>query len=135
MIAIMLAASLMTQAAQVILPGQADLQIIAGSTATVCPDLSAFGAEFEARGPRQCVETTAEDVDRVALNYIAALRRDGWRMTGGGGPQHWIERPTSSDQCDHLDLTGLPGEILGRPADRAVLIFEYRSTRCMPVRQ
>lgn len=130
-----IAAALAVQTVDVILPGQADLAFASGSSPTPCPDLSAFGSEFEARGPRQCVETAFEDLDRVARSYIAALRRDGWRMAGGGGPQYWIQRTAPSGDCEQIDLTGLPGELLGRPADLAVLMFEHKtSVRCLDSR-
>ena len=127
-----IAAAVAVQAAGVILPGHADLALVDGSTPTACPDMSAFGAEFQPRGQRECVETGYDDIDRVAESYIAALRRDGWRLAGGAGPQYWIQRATPSGECEQIDLTGLPGEMLGRPAERALLIFEHRApARCL----
>lgn len=127
-----MAAAVAVQAVGMILPGQADLAPVDGSVPTPCPDPSAFGGDFAPRGPRQCVETGYDDIDRVAERYIAALRGKGWRMAGGAGPQYWIQRPIPSGECEQIDLTGLPGEMLGRPAERALLIFEYRTpVRCL----
>lgn len=125
-------AAVAVQAASVILPGQADLALVDGSSPTACPDLSAFGPDAAPRGPRQCVETGYDDVDRVAERYIGALRGKGWRLAGGAGPQYWIQRTATSGECEQIDLTALPGEMLDRPADRAVLIFEHRTpVRCL----
>jgi len=121
-----------TNGEPVILPGILDLEVAASSQLTTCPDLSAYGQEFEARGPRACVETAIDSIDSLMATYVRSLRLKGWAMVGGAGPQFWIERSTDADRCERVDLTGLPGELVGRAEDRAILMFEHDADQsCM----
>lgn len=125
-----------TDGEPVILPGILNLEVAVDSKPTTCPDLSAYGKEFEARGPRACVETAAEDIDGLVTTYSEALRSEGWSMVGGAGPQVWLERPTGSDRCEKVDLTGLPGNLVGLAESRALLMFEHNPDQsCMKSRR
>lgn len=119
------AATAQTAQEPVILPGLLNLEVVVGAVSTECPDLSVHGLDFEARGPRACVESAIGDINRLADTYMEALWLEGWAMVGGAGPQFWIERATDAEKCERVDLTALPGELVGLEEDRAILMFEH----------
>ena len=95
-----------------LLPGYADLPVIAGDPA--CGPLAAEdGTETD------CVAVPLETINEVFNAYAGLLQRSGWRFTGGAAVVFYFQRDRPGGGCEGIDLAAMADfEMLERPGAR-----------------
>jgi len=115
-----------TGATDVILPGVADLPVIAGQKAGgPCAFLK---ADFKRTATQDCVAMRGKDVDPGMQAYTRALIAKGWTFAGGAAIQFWFERKRPEGDCERINMSGVvdfekpEAEILKGPG---TIVFQH----------
>ncbi len=113
LLALSLAAGVQAQE-RTLLPGYADLPVIAGDPA--CGLSEAEGGTVTAT---DCVTVPLETLNEVFYEYVGLLRRSGWRFTGGAAIVFYFQRDRQGGGCEGIDLAAMADfEMLERPESK-----------------
>lgn len=96
MIVIALAAVL-AGAADLLLPGQVDLPLLAG--ARLAPDCLDVLPDDSERPALTCIAVPMRNANDMMFTYAARAKQQGWQDAGGAGTALFLSKPATAEIC------------------------------------
>jgi|GEM_PF-5529151 len=104
MIALVLAA-VFAAGADPLLPGQADLPLLAG--ARLAPECIEVLPSDDERPALTCISVPMRDANDMIFAYAALAKQQGWQDAGGAGSALVLSKPATAESCAlRLTLVG-----------------------------